>query len=83
MNFSYDTAQMQLHCQERVSRKIPEGLPKIPRNNLCECSRFSTLSSLVSIAYLSLFIGQLLLLSCVLVANVLIPKSSCHYGAIY
>ena len=47
----YSTAQMQLHSRARVTSGALEGLLKVTRHKLCESSRFSTLSSLVSITH--------------------------------
>ena len=45
---------MQLHSRVRVTTKALEGLQKVTRHKLCECSRSSTLSNLVSITHLSI-----------------------------
>ena len=49
--YIYGTAQMQLHSRARVTSGALEGLLKVTRHKLCESSRFSTLSSLVSITH--------------------------------
>ena len=46
-----EAAQMQLHSRARVTSGALEGLLKVTRHKLCESSRFSTLSSLVSITH--------------------------------
>ena len=50
----YGTVQMQLHSQAQVSSKALKRLVKVTNHKLYECSRFSTLSSLVSITHVSI-----------------------------
>ena len=71
------TAQMQLHSRVQMSSKALKELLKVTRYKLCECLRFSTLSSLVRITN-SVFVYQLVT---TLVANVLIPKGHATVGS--
>ena len=83
--YTCSTAQM-LHGRAEMSSKVLEGLLKITRNKLCECSRFSTLSSLVSKTHLSScysasYVRTAFVMRCS--SQCTYSKKACQYGASY